>query len=77
MNIFLAIPNCICLPSYLISIICYLIFLLDSLSTLENWYVLVDAASYIATNPLDLSAYHPDFVPISFYKLFGYPTGLG
>ena len=29
------------------------------------------------TSRLDLSVWKPDFVPISFYKMFGYPTGLG
>ena len=24
-----------------------------------------------------ISLWHPDFVPISFYKMFGYPTGIG
>ncbi|EDV29543.1 uncharacterized protein TRIADDRAFT_20006, partial [Trichoplax adhaerens] len=43
----------------------------------DRWYVLLDAASYISTSPLDLGRYKPDFVPISFYKLFGFPTGLG
>lgn len=42
-----------------------------------NWYVLLDAASYVATNKLDLSKTQPDFVCLSFYKIFGYPTGLG
>ena len=42
-----------------------------------KWFVLLDAASFIGTSKLDLSLYHPDFVPISFYKLFGFPTGLG
>ncbi|XP_018567860.1 molybdenum cofactor sulfurase 3 isoform X2 [Anoplophora glabripennis] len=42
-----------------------------------NWYVVLDAASYISTNNLDLNKYKPDFVPISFYKMFGYPTGIG
>ncbi len=42
-----------------------------------GWDVLLDAAAYVPTNKLDLSAIHPDFVPISFYKMFGYPTGLG
>src|SRR5207244_583227 len=36
-----------------------------------------DAAAFVATNRLDLSRWHPDFVPVSFYKLFGYPTGVG
>lgn len=42
-----------------------------------NWYVLLDAAAYVPTNNLDLSKTQPDFVCISFYKIFGYPTGLG
>ena len=37
----------------------------------------MDAAKFASTNPLDLSRYSPDFVAISFYKLFGYPSGLG
>ncbi len=31
----------------------------------------------VPTNKLDLGKVKPDFVPISFYKIFGYPTGLG
>ncbi|XP_032101197.1 molybdenum cofactor sulfurase [Sapajus apella] len=46
-------------------------------STLGKWFVLLDAASYVSTSPLDLSAHQADFVPISFYKIFGFPTGLG
>jgi selenocysteine lyase/cysteine desulfurase len=42
-----------------------------------GWDVLLDAAAFAPTNPLDLGKYHPDFVPISFYKMFGYPTGIG
>lgn len=42
-----------------------------------GWDVLLDAAAYIPTNPLDLSKVRPDFVAMSFYKIFGYPTGLG
>ncbi|XP_052597641.1 molybdenum cofactor sulfurase isoform X2 [Peromyscus californicus insignis] len=42
-----------------------------------RWFVLLDAASYVSTSPLDLSTHQPDFVPISFYKIFGLPTGLG
>ncbi|KAJ9672955.1 hypothetical protein PVL29_026284 [Vitis rotundifolia] len=41
------------------------------------WMVLIDAAKGCATKPPDLSKYPADFVVISFYKLFGYPTGLG
>ncbi|MGB8343270.1 MAG: aminotransferase class V-fold PLP-dependent enzyme [Ktedonobacteraceae bacterium] len=43
----------------------------------KGWDVLLDAAAFVATNRLDLSRWHPDFVPISFYKMFGYPTGVG
>ncbi|MFS7943749.1 putative molybdenum cofactor sulfurtransferase [Helianthus anomalus] len=39
--------------------------------------VLLDAAKGCSTDPPDLSTYKADFVVISFYKLFGYPTGLG
>jgi len=39
--------------------------------------VLLDAAAFVPTNPLDLSVVQPDFVVISFYKMFGYPTGVG
>jgi len=42
-----------------------------------GWDVLLDAAAYVPTSNLDLSVVHPDFVPISFYKIFGYPTGMG
>jgi molybdenum cofactor sulfurtransferase len=38
---------------------------------------LLDAAAFAPTNLLDLSKYKPDFVPLSFYKMFGYPTGVG
>ncbi|KAK0597739.1 hypothetical protein LWI29_028205 [Acer saccharum] len=41
------------------------------------WMVLIDAAKGCATQPPDLSKYHADFVVVSFYKIFGYPTGLG
>jgi len=43
----------------------------------RGWDVLVDCAAFVPTNGLDLSRWHPDFVPLSFYKLFGYPTGVG
>ena len=43
----------------------------------HGWDVLLDAAAYVPTSQLDLSKVKPDFVPISFYKIFGYPTGLG
>ena len=39
--------------------------------------VLLDAAAYVPTNRLDLGVVKPEFVTISFYKMFGYPTGIG
>lgn len=33
-----------------------------------SWRVMLDAAAYVPTQPLDLSAVHPDFVSMSFYK---------
>ena len=39
--------------------------------------VLLDAAAFVPTNPLDLSRVPADFVCISFYKMFGFPTGIG
>ena len=43
----------------------------------EGWDVLLDAAAFVPTNKLDLKKHRPDYVCISFYKIFGYPTGLG
>jgi molybdenum cofactor sulfurtransferase len=43
----------------------------------QGWDVLLDAAAYVPTSRLDLSQVKPDFVPVSFYKMFGYPTGIG
>ncbi|XP_067687308.1 molybdenum cofactor sulfurase-like [Haliotis asinina] len=42
-----------------------------------KWYVVLDAASYVSTSKLDLKKCKPDFVTLSFYKIFGFPTGLG
>jgi selenocysteine lyase/cysteine desulfurase len=39
--------------------------------------VLLDAAAFVPTNRLDLWRVKPDFVALSFYKMFGYPTGVG
>nr|XP_048695293.1 molybdenum cofactor sulfurase isoform X2 [Caretta caretta] len=47
------------------------------ITTPGKWFVLLDAASYVSTSPLDLTVHQPDFIPISFYKIFGFPTGLG
>ena len=39
--------------------------------------VAVDASAWLPTQPLDLTAAPADFVFLSFYKVFGLPTGLG
>jgi selenocysteine lyase/cysteine desulfurase len=43
----------------------------------QGYDVLLDAAAYLPSNRLDLSVVKPDFVPVSWYKVFGYPTGVG
>ena len=43
----------------------------------KNFKVVLDAASYVSTNSLDLSEVQADFICVSFYKIFGLPTGLG
>ena len=42
-----------------------------------GWDVLLDAAAFTPTNRLDLGKWKPDYVSQSFYKMFGYPTGVG
>ncbi|XP_066370368.1 molybdenum cofactor sulfurase isoform X1 [Miscanthus floridulus] len=42
-----------------------------------QWMVLIDAAKGCTTEPPNLTLYPADFVVCSFYKIFGYPTGLG
>jgi selenocysteine lyase/cysteine desulfurase len=43
----------------------------------KGWDVLLDSAAFAPTNRLDIGKWQPDFVPLSFYKIFGYPTGVG
>ena len=43
----------------------------------RGWDVLLDCAAFAPSNRLDLARWLPDFVPLSFYKMFGYPTGVG
>jgi molybdenum cofactor sulfurtransferase len=43
----------------------------------KGWSVLLDAAAFVPTSRLDLTAVRPDFVTLSFYKMFGHPTGVG
>ena len=42
-----------------------------------GYSVLLDAAAYLPTNPLSLTEFSADFVALSFYKILGYPTGVG
>ncbi len=42
-----------------------------------GWDVLLDAAAFVPTNRLDVDRWKPDLVAASFYKMFGYPTGVG
>jgi selenocysteine lyase/cysteine desulfurase len=39
--------------------------------------VLLDAAAFVPTNRFDLSVVKPEFVTVSWYKVFGFPTGVG
>ena len=43
----------------------------------SGYDVLLDAAAYVPTSRLDLSLVQPEFVAISWYKMFGFPTGVG
>ncbi|MEI7735530.1 MAG: aminotransferase class V-fold PLP-dependent enzyme [Ferruginibacter sp.] len=43
----------------------------------HGWDVILDAAAFVPSNPLNLQEVKPDYVPVSFYKIFGYPTGVG
>jgi selenocysteine lyase/cysteine desulfurase len=42
-----------------------------------GYHVLLDAAAFVPAHPLSLRTYPADFVAVSFYKMFGYPTGVG
>ena len=43
----------------------------------QGYQVLLDAAAYAPTSSLSLAEVPADFVAISYYKLFGYPSGVG
>lgn len=43
----------------------------------HGYDVLLDAAAYLPTGTIDLSVVQPEFLLVSWYKLFGYPTGVG
>jgi selenocysteine lyase/cysteine desulfurase len=42
-----------------------------------GYEVLLDAAAYLPSARLDLSVVQPEYVTVSWYKVFGYPTGVG
>lgn len=48
-----------------------------SLAQQHGYDVLLDAAAYLPTGTLDMSVVQPEFVIVSWYKMFGYPTGVG
>ncbi|KAK0716420.1 pyridoxal phosphate-dependent transferase [Apiosordaria backusii] len=48
-----------------------------SLAQDRGYDVLLDVAAYLPTNNLDMSVIKPEFLIISWYKLFGFPTGVG
>lgn len=39
--------------------------------------VILDAAAFVPSDELNLSIVKPNFVSVSFYKIFGFPTGIG
>jgi selenocysteine lyase/cysteine desulfurase len=43
----------------------------------RGYRVLLDAAAFVPTKALSLSRVPADFMAVSFYKMFGYPTGVG
>src|SRR5689334_22760304 len=43
----------------------------------QGYDVLLDCAAFLPTNLIDLSVVRPQYVIVSWYKLFGYPTGVG
>ena len=43
----------------------------------RGYDVLLDVAAYAPSHPLNLRQCQADFAVLSFYKLFGYPTGVG
>jgi selenocysteine lyase/cysteine desulfurase len=43
----------------------------------RGYRVLLDAAAFVPTNPLSLRRAPADFVALSYYKIFGYPSGIG
>ena len=42
-----------------------------------GWAVLLDATAFVPTNRFDVARIRPDFAAVSFYKMMGFPTGVG
>jgi molybdenum cofactor sulfurtransferase len=43
----------------------------------SGWYTMLDVAKHASTDHISLKLLNPDFAALSFYKLFGEPTGVG
>jgi molybdenum cofactor sulfurtransferase len=43
----------------------------------SGWYTMLDIAKHASTDNISLKLLNPDFAALSFYKLFGEPTGVG
>ncbi|ELP84868.1 molybdenum cofactor sulfurase, putative [Entamoeba invadens IP1] len=50
---------------------------IDQIERHANWNCVLDAAAYVSHSPLNLTQHTPSFVTLSFYKIFGFPTGIG
>ncbi len=48
-----------------------------SMAQKNGWDVLLDAAAFVPTSKLSLKKIKPEYVCVSFYKMFGFPTGVG
>jgi molybdenum cofactor sulfurtransferase len=42
-----------------------------------GYHAFLDAAAFAPTSRLSLREHRPDYVAVSFYKMFGFPTGVG
>ena len=42
-----------------------------------KWFSMLDVAKAASTSPINLQKLDPDFACVSFYKIFGAPTGIG
>lgn len=54
----------------------------SDIGTMENWLWLLDASKLASTSDINISrdfphTHRPHFFCVSFYKIFGYPTGIG